>query len=300
MSPCVPQSGLDALANFADKWPGFADNVYMNPVKLGLVVRVKRLAEAKELAEKLLVKAVVRGDTSGLLGVSSALCNESTRGHADLAALAVKAAEASYEIDPEHRGGLVKLLEAYVFAGDQAKVKELGPKAVAAAKAEVRVPTTRSARWELRLHTSPPATKSRPKRSPRRRSTWSPRKRSACGGTSRNGPRSTGCGPRVPKPRAITRAVSQLNFGVGELRGFEQAGGNKEVPMQKRYIVRLTDEVRNELRGVVKKLKGTDEKEGLRGLASVSSFRSCRYPPDGNERAIKVMLQDQRGTHARS
>jgi thiol-disulfide isomerase/thioredoxin len=132
------QAGLDALANFADKWPGFTDNVYMNPVKLGLVVRVKRLAEAKELAEKLLVKAVARGDTSGLLGVSSALCNESTRGHADLAALAIKAAEASYEIDPEHRGGLVKLLEAYAFAGEQAKVKELGPKAVAAAKAEVR------------------------------------------------------------------------------------------------------------------------------------------------------------------
>jgi hypothetical protein len=75
--------------------------------------------------------------------------------------------------------------------------------------------------------------------------------------------------------------LSQLNFGVGEFRGFEQAGGNKEVPMQKRYIVRLTDEERNELRGVVKKLKGTDEKEGLRGVGlcfllyfRLSSFRS--------------------------
>ncbi len=36
------------------------------------------------------------------------------------------------------------------------------------------------------------------------------------------------------------------------------------------------------------------------GSAFVFCFRSCRYPPDGNERAIKVMLQDQRGTHARS
>ncbi len=131
-------AGLDALASFAGKWPGFAENVYMNPVKLGLLVRVKRVAEAKELAERLLVKAIARGDASGLLGVSSALCNESARGHADLAALAIRAAEASYEIGPEQRGGLVKLLEAYAFAGDQAKVKELGPKAVAAAKAEVR------------------------------------------------------------------------------------------------------------------------------------------------------------------
>jgi hypothetical protein len=57
-----------------------------------------------------------------------------------------------------------------------------------------------------------------------------------------------------------TSALSQLNFGVGEFRGFEQAGGNKEVPMQNRYIVRLTDEERDELRRVVKKLKWTGEK----------------------------------------
>ena len=39
---------------------------------------------------------------------------------------------------------------------------------------------------------------------------------------------------------------------------------------------------------------------GFAGSAFVFCFRSCRYPPDGNERAIKVMLQDQQGTHARS
>jgi hypothetical protein len=54
--------------------------------------------------------------------------------------------------------------------------------------------------------------------------------------------------------------LSQLNFGIGEFCGIDQAGGNKEVPMQKRYIVRLTDQERNELREVVKKLKGTGEK----------------------------------------
>ncbi len=39
---------------------------------------------------------------------------------------------------------------------------------------------------------------------------------------------------------------------------------------------------------------------GVAGSAFVFCFRSCRYPPDGNECAIKVMLQDQRGTHTRS
>jgi len=35
---------------------------------------------------------------------------------------------------------------------------------------------------------------------------------------------------------------------------------HKEVPMQKKYVVRLTDEERGELQSVVKKLKGTGQK----------------------------------------
>ena len=35
---------------------------------------------------------------------------------------------------------------------------------------------------------------------------------------------------------------------------------HKEVPMQKKYVVRLTDQERDELEGVVKKLKGTGQK----------------------------------------
>jgi hypothetical protein len=50
-------------------------------------------------------------------------------------------------------------------------------------------------------------------------------------------------------------ALSQLNFGVGGFCRIDHSVGNKEVPMQKRYIVRLTDQERDELRKVVKKLK---------------------------------------------
>jgi thiol-disulfide isomerase/thioredoxin len=133
----TPAAGLQALANFAAKWPTLADNVYMNQSKLKLLVRGKQLPEAKELAEKLIAKGVVRGDTSGLQTVSTALRDDSTKGHADLTALATKAIEASYALDQENPATLVNLLEAYAFAGDQAKVKEFGPKAVAAAKAAV-------------------------------------------------------------------------------------------------------------------------------------------------------------------
>jgi thiol-disulfide isomerase/thioredoxin len=129
--------GLQALAKFAADWPALANNVYMIPTKLSLLVRGKHCPEAKELADKLITKGVARGDTSGLRGVSTALRDDSVKGQAELTALAVKAAEACYEVDPENVGAALNLLEAYAFAGDPAKVKEFGPKAVAAAKAAV-------------------------------------------------------------------------------------------------------------------------------------------------------------------
>jgi tetratricopeptide (TPR) repeat protein len=54
-----------------------------------------------------------------------------------LTALAVKAVEAAYEVDQTDVATLLKLVQAYASAGDQAKMKEFGPKAVAAAKAAV-------------------------------------------------------------------------------------------------------------------------------------------------------------------
>jgi hypothetical protein len=119
--------GLQALAKFAANWPALANNVYMVPSKLGLLVRAKHYPEAKELAEKLVTKGAARGDIAGLRGVSSALRDDSVKGQAELTALAVKAAEACYEVDPENVGGSLNLLEAYAFAGDPAKIKEYCP-----------------------------------------------------------------------------------------------------------------------------------------------------------------------------
>jgi thiol-disulfide isomerase/thioredoxin len=131
------EDGLQALAKFADKWPALANNVYMIQAKLGLLVRGQRFSEAKDLAEKLIAKSVARGDTSGLRSVSTALRDDSAQGHAELTALVIKASEASYELDPENPDTLLNLLEVYASAGDQTKVKTIGPKAVSAAKAAV-------------------------------------------------------------------------------------------------------------------------------------------------------------------
>jgi thiol-disulfide isomerase/thioredoxin len=131
------EAGLKAVAKFDAKWPVFADNVYMIQPKLGLLVRGKQFPEAKELAEKLIAKAVARGDTSCLRSVSTALRDDSTKDHADLRALATRAVEASYDLDQENPATLLNLLEVYASAGDQTKVTKFGPKAVAAAKAAV-------------------------------------------------------------------------------------------------------------------------------------------------------------------
>lgn len=95
------QAGLEAMAKYAAKWPLFANNVYMNPAKLGLLVRAKQFPEAKELAEKLIAKAITRGDSSGLRHISTALRDESAKGQAELTALADKAVKAAQELDQE-------------------------------------------------------------------------------------------------------------------------------------------------------------------------------------------------------
>jgi thiol-disulfide isomerase/thioredoxin len=131
------EAGLQSLAGFAAKWPALANNAYFIQPKLGLLVRGKQFPEARELAKNLIAKAVTRGDTPGLRSVSTALSDDSAKGQAELTALAIKAVEAAFELDQENPLTLLKLLEVYAFAGDQSKVKELGPKAVAAAKAAV-------------------------------------------------------------------------------------------------------------------------------------------------------------------
>ena len=83
-------AGLEALAKFAAKWPALANNVYMIQSKLGLLVRAKQFPEAKTLAEKLIARSIVRGDTSGLRAVSTALRDDSAKGNADLTALATQ------------------------------------------------------------------------------------------------------------------------------------------------------------------------------------------------------------------
>ena len=62
--------------------------------------------------------------------MSTALSDDATKGHADLLELAKRAVEASYDLDQDNPATLLKLIDVYAIAGDQAKVNEFGPKAV--------------------------------------------------------------------------------------------------------------------------------------------------------------------------
>jgi hypothetical protein len=57
-----------------------------------------------------------------------------------------------------------------------------------------------------------------------------------------------------------TSALSPPKIRVGGFAEINQTAWNKEVPMQKKYIVHLTDQERKELAEVVRKLKGTSQK----------------------------------------
>ena len=130
-----PESGLKALSEFGAKWPGLVNNPYMTKMKFDLLVKARKYTEVKELGEKLIAKAAARGDTSGLQQISTALRTEATKGQAELTALAIKAAESAYAADEKNPTVLLALVETYKFVGDEAKAKEFGPKAVAAAVA---------------------------------------------------------------------------------------------------------------------------------------------------------------------
>src|SRR5262249_36282753 len=57
-----------------------------------------------------------------------------------------------------------------------------------------------------------------------------------------------------------TRWWSPPGVRGGFIWGIDEDAGNQEVPMQKKYIVRLTDQQRKELLEIVKNLKGSSQK----------------------------------------
>src|ERR1035441_9442063 len=57
-----------------------------------------------------------------------------------------------------------------------------------------------------------------------------------------------------------TSASPRLRIGVGDFGNCWDTSGHKEVPMNKKYIVRLSDEERGVCQEIIKYLKGSSQK----------------------------------------
>jgi thiol-disulfide isomerase/thioredoxin len=135
--PGDPVKQLAEWEAFSAKWPRLASDPYMTAARLKLLVTAKQYAEARKLAESVAAKAAKRNDISALNNVTDAVSVDVAAGQADLIAVGVKAAEAALAIDGETAVALIRVTKAHAIAGNAAKVKEFGPKAVAAAEKAV-------------------------------------------------------------------------------------------------------------------------------------------------------------------
>jgi thiol-disulfide isomerase/thioredoxin len=114
-----PAAGLKRWEAFAAEQPQLAADPYMTGARLDLLVKAKRLGDARELGGAMLAKAGKRGDTAALAAVRAAMLAEPARGDAVAAALAVKASEADRAIrGADDPGAAVRLAAAYAAAGD--------------------------------------------------------------------------------------------------------------------------------------------------------------------------------------
>ena len=132
-----PEAALKAVADFQKKYPELAGIPYFTEPKLGALLKAKKTGEARKFAEEAIAKAGKADDTGALMALSRALRSREAAGDKELAALAVKAAEANLKVvgdkDPV---ALYFVAEAHFAAGDKAKARDFGAKAVAAAPDE--------------------------------------------------------------------------------------------------------------------------------------------------------------------
>lgn len=131
------EATLKTLSEFEKAHPQLADIPYFKNPKLNALLKAKKTAEARAFAEALVAKATKQGDPIPLQMVSALLRSPAAGGEKELLALAVKSAEALLKVSGEKDPvALVSVAESHFAAGDKAKAKEYGAKAVAAADSE--------------------------------------------------------------------------------------------------------------------------------------------------------------------
>src|SRR5262249_16688503 len=130
-------AALKSITDFQAKRPVLANIPYLVGPKLELLIQTKKLDEAVKMGTDVMARAVKQDDPMALQTVSAACRNPPARENKERVALPTKAAEAGLKIsgDKDARA-LLTVAQAYHAAGESAKAKEYGSKAVAAAAGE--------------------------------------------------------------------------------------------------------------------------------------------------------------------
>lgn len=134
-----PEAALKAYGDFKKKRPNLAKSIFLATMKLSLLLKLDRQLEAKAEADRLVEEAKAHDD-GGLLGrVASTLSGPGTKDNKMLQVMAVRVAEMALKANGEKDlNSLLTLASAHFAAGDKAKAREIGAKAVEAADPKVK------------------------------------------------------------------------------------------------------------------------------------------------------------------
>ncbi|QEL20152.1 TlpA family protein disulfide reductase [Limnoglobus roseus] len=126
--------GLAALAAFEKKYPGLSKIPYFVSPKLNLMIKAKKYDDVAILARNLITRGTKAQDDMLLGQVAAVLRSPDAKDQKALVGLSVKAAEAALKLggDKDVRS-LLGAAQSYFAAGEKAKAKEYGQKAVDAA-----------------------------------------------------------------------------------------------------------------------------------------------------------------------
>ena len=128
---------LKTLGEFEKKYPELSSIPYFQGPRINMLLKAKKIDEAKKAAEMLIAKGIKTEDPGVLRTVSGALRSPSAKDNKELLALSLKAAEAALKLAGEKDAiALYFVAEAHFANGDKAKAKDFGARAVAAADSD--------------------------------------------------------------------------------------------------------------------------------------------------------------------
>ena len=131
------EATLNALNEFQKKHPKLAGIPYFVGPRISLLLKTKKVAEARKAAEEVIAKAIKRDDPTALSSVAAVLRSPAANNDKELLALSLKAAEAGLKVaGDKDMFALLNLAESYFALGEKEKAREYGAKAVGASTGE--------------------------------------------------------------------------------------------------------------------------------------------------------------------